>query len=76
MILHGRVFNVTEFLSEHPGGPEIMLNQAGTRGPCILFLWRHLFKVAYFGLCSARPLPSSNDPYMQYRFSIRVSCDC
>jgi cytochrome b involved in lipid metabolism len=29
MAIGGRVFNTTAFLSEHPGGPEIMIQQAG-----------------------------------------------
>ncbi len=29
MVIHGRVFDPTKFLSEHPGGPEVMLQLAG-----------------------------------------------
>lgn len=29
MIVHGKVYNVTEFLSSHPGGEEILLEQGG-----------------------------------------------
>ncbi|KAI9346862.1 cytochrome b5-like heme/steroid binding domain-containing protein, partial [Obelidium mucronatum] len=30
MIIHGKVYDVTAFLSEHPGGEEIMVEVAGT----------------------------------------------
>ncbi|KAJ3070435.1 Cytochrome b5 [Podochytrium sp. JEL0797] len=30
MIIHGKVYNVTDFLAEHPGGEEIMVEVAGT----------------------------------------------
>lgn len=29
MILFGKVYDVTKFLEDHPGGPEIMLQNAG-----------------------------------------------
>lgn len=29
MVIHGRVYNITRFLSEHPGGEEVLLEQAG-----------------------------------------------
>jgi cytochrome b involved in lipid metabolism len=29
IIINGKVYNVSAFLSEHPGGPEIILDQAG-----------------------------------------------
>ncbi|XP_051024526.1 cytochrome b5 type B [Acomys russatus] len=29
MVIHGRVYNITPFLSEHPGGEEVLLEQAG-----------------------------------------------
>jgi cytochrome b involved in lipid metabolism len=29
MVIHGKVYNVTDFVSEHPGGEEIMMEQAG-----------------------------------------------
>lgn len=29
MVIHGRVYNITHFLSEHPGGEEVLLEQAG-----------------------------------------------
>ena len=29
IILHGKVYNVTKFLTEHPGGEEVLLNLAG-----------------------------------------------
>lgn len=29
IIINGKVYNVTKYLSEHPGGPEILLDQAG-----------------------------------------------
>eukprot|EP00055_Hartaetosiga_balthica_P006218 m.19237 g.19237 ORF g.19237 m.19237 type:complete len:133 (-) comp5084_c1_seq1:350-748(-) len=29
-ILHGKVYDVTSFLNEHPGGEEVMLDHAGT----------------------------------------------
>ncbi|KAJ3031382.1 UNVERIFIED_CONTAM: Cytochrome b5 [Siphonaria sp. JEL0065] len=29
MIIHGKVYNVTAFLDEHPGGAEIMVELAG-----------------------------------------------
>ncbi|KAF2843306.1 hypothetical protein M501DRAFT_1005904 [Patellaria atrata CBS 101060] len=29
VIIHGRAYDVTEFLPEHPGGPKIILNYAG-----------------------------------------------
>ncbi|GAB5370780.1 hypothetical protein AAMO2058_001522500 [Amorphochlora amoebiformis] len=28
-IIHGKVYNVTKYLSSHPGGPEIMIENAG-----------------------------------------------
>jgi len=30
MIIHGLVYDVTKFLEDHPGGPEILLQNAGT----------------------------------------------
>ncbi|KAM6223786.1 cytochrome b5 type B [Rhynchocyon petersi] len=30
MVIHGRVYDVTRFLDEHPGGEEVLLEQAGT----------------------------------------------
>jgi cytochrome b involved in lipid metabolism len=30
LIIHGRVFSVKTFLEDHPGGPEILLQHAGT----------------------------------------------
>jgi len=30
MIIHGKVYDVTGFLVDHPGGPEILTNEAGT----------------------------------------------
>nr|XP_056718394.1 cytochrome b5 [Euleptes europaea] len=29
LVLHGRVYDVTRFLREHPGGEEVLLEQAG-----------------------------------------------
>ncbi|NXF98857.1 CYB5B protein, partial [Sakesphorus luctuosus] len=29
LIIHGRVYDVTRFLEEHPGGEEVLLEQAG-----------------------------------------------
>nr|2I89_A Chain A, Cytochrome b5 type B [Rattus norvegicus]2I89_B Chain B, Cytochrome b5 type B [Rattus norvegicus]2I89_C Chain C, Cytochrome b5 type B [Rattus norvegicus]2I89_D Chain D, Cytochrome b5 type B [Rattus norvegicus] len=29
MVLHGRVYDLTRFLSEHPGGEEVLREQAG-----------------------------------------------
>ena len=29
LIIHGKVYDVTEFLDEHPGGDQIMLDVAG-----------------------------------------------
>ncbi|XP_044283616.1 cytochrome b5 [Varanus komodoensis] len=29
LVIHGRVYDVTGFLSEHPGGEEVLLEQAG-----------------------------------------------
>ena len=29
VIIHGKVYNVTEFLPDHPGGPEIIVDLAG-----------------------------------------------
>ncbi|KAF4727362.1 hypothetical protein FOZ62_014146, partial [Perkinsus olseni] len=29
VVLHGGVYNVTDFLSEHPGGPGVILSAAG-----------------------------------------------
>ncbi|XP_006878715.1 PREDICTED: cytochrome b5 type B-like [Elephantulus edwardii] len=29
MVIHGRVYDVTRFLDEHPGGEEVLLEQAG-----------------------------------------------
>jgi cytochrome b involved in lipid metabolism len=30
IVLHGNVYNVTEFMSHHPGGAEILKKKAGT----------------------------------------------
>jgi len=30
IVIHGHVYNVTPFLEDHPGGPEILQNVAGT----------------------------------------------
>lgn len=30
LVIHGRVYDVTRFLNEHPGGEEVLLEQAGT----------------------------------------------
>jgi cytochrome b involved in lipid metabolism len=32
MIIHGKVYDVTNFLVEHPGGEEVMLESKGTNG--------------------------------------------
>ncbi|XP_004625880.1 cytochrome b5 type B [Octodon degus] len=29
LVIHGRVYDVTSFLNEHPGGEEVLLEQAG-----------------------------------------------
>ncbi|XP_039769603.1 cytochrome b5 type B isoform X2 [Ornithorhynchus anatinus] len=29
LVIHGKVYDVTRFLSEHPGGEEVLLEQAG-----------------------------------------------
>ncbi|XP_025282135.2 cytochrome b5 type B [Canis lupus baileyi] len=29
LVIHGRVYDVTDFLKEHPGGEEVLLEQAG-----------------------------------------------
>ncbi|NWZ34890.1 CYB5B protein, partial [Brachypodius atriceps] len=29
LVIHGRVYDVTRFLEEHPGGEEVLLEQAG-----------------------------------------------
>ncbi|XP_068941578.1 cytochrome b5 type B [Petaurus breviceps papuanus] len=29
MVIHGRVYDVTRFLGEHPGGEEVLIEQAG-----------------------------------------------
>ena len=29
MVISGKVYDVTKFLDEHPGGPEIMVEEAG-----------------------------------------------
>ncbi|KAG3256948.1 cytochrome b5 type B isoform X2 [Ictidomys tridecemlineatus] len=30
LVIHGRVYDITRFLNEHPGGEEVLLEQAGT----------------------------------------------
>lgn len=30
LVIHGRVYDVTSFLNEHPGGEEVLFEQAGT----------------------------------------------
>lgn len=32
IVIHNSVYNVTEFLNEHPGGEEVLLEQAGKDG--------------------------------------------
>jgi len=32
IIIHNNVYDVTEFLNEHPGGEEVLLEQAGKNG--------------------------------------------
>jgi cytochrome b involved in lipid metabolism len=32
LIVHGKVYNVTDFLEEHPGGYDIILTSAGEPG--------------------------------------------
>ncbi|KAF6077209.1 cytochrome b5 type B [Phyllostomus discolor] len=29
LVIHGRVYDITRFLNEHPGGEEVLLEQAG-----------------------------------------------
>lgn len=29
LVIHGKVYDVTKYLDEHPGGPEIMLSNSG-----------------------------------------------
>jgi cytochrome b involved in lipid metabolism len=29
LVIHGKVYDVTKYLDEHPGGPEIMVSNAG-----------------------------------------------
>ncbi|XP_043851196.1 cytochrome b5 type B-like [Dromiciops gliroides] len=29
LVIHGRVYNITGFLGEHPGGEQVLLEQAG-----------------------------------------------
>ena len=29
LVIHGKVYDVTPYLDEHPGGPEIMVSNAG-----------------------------------------------
>lgn len=29
VILHGRAYDITEFLDDHPGGPEVLRDEAG-----------------------------------------------
>ncbi|XP_072492556.1 cytochrome b5 type B isoform X2 [Notamacropus eugenii] len=29
IVIHGRVYDITRFLSEHPGGEEVLMEQAG-----------------------------------------------
>jgi cytochrome b involved in lipid metabolism len=37
LIIHGKVYNVTEFLDEHPGGYDIVVAASGAdRSPCQL----------------------------------------
>jgi len=33
IVIDGKVFDVTEFLEDHPGGPEIMFEHVGERWP-------------------------------------------
>ncbi len=35
LIYKGKVYNVTQFLGDHPGGEEVLLDSAGTK-----FLWK------------------------------------
>jgi cytochrome-b5 reductase len=28
--IHGNVYNLSQFIQDHPGGPEVLLEQAGT----------------------------------------------
>eukprot|EP00983_Pelagomonas_calceolata_P060454 1146367-Pelagomonas_calceolata.AAC.1 len=32
LLIHGKVYNVTDFLEEHPGGYDIILGSTGARG--------------------------------------------
>jgi cytochrome b involved in lipid metabolism len=32
IVLHGKVYDLTKFLKEHPGGEEVLLNLAGKDG--------------------------------------------
>ncbi|XP_033607620.1 cytochrome b5 isoform X2 [Cryptotermes secundus] len=32
IVIHNSIYNVTEFLNEHPGGEEVLLEQAGNDG--------------------------------------------
>ena len=37
MLIHGKVYDVTEFLEEHPGGYDIILTSTGDSIECSVF---------------------------------------
>jgi hypothetical protein len=46
MAIHGKVYDVTKFLAEHPGGEEVMVEVAGKLDTTkyLLFVWASLWR--------------------------------